>query len=352
MDTRSKIARGATTLIAVLALVATVPHGVAQPAPTAEDIPSLAFMLFEHLREKDVRLPDGTIARVAGLPSRQSGAVSALLTPSRVEACLRTFHEAQAWPTAWMVVQDKTYAFDLVFPVALTVDGRVADPDPVFAVERRDWTVEELRSIVKERTGRKPRGRESNLVIQGFSQRIIEHYVYDVPPRPDRGLMSLLPEGALLREAIPVDLGDGRPHTLALVLERAEFIPSRCDDCAPRLFGHADTGKIYLVLTDDQQIVDQMELTPYLIGEQGRALLPRYECIEEDRDPEARKTPIDERFAERALVPLLVLEDLDRDGRALEFSLVSSFTDCDRHESIVLGITPGVPRLRAFRLAR
>ena len=352
MRTTTDIRRAVTTLIVALALVATVPAGVAQSVPTAEDIPSLAFMLFDHLREKDVRLPDGTIARVAGLPSRQSGALSALLTPTRVEACLRTFHEAQVWPSAWVVVQDKTYSYDLVFPVTLTIDGRVENPEPVFAVERREWTVDELRTMVKERTGRKPRAKDSNLVIQGFSQRVIEHYVYDIPPRPDRGLMALLPEGALLREAIPVDLGDGRPHTLALVIERAEFVPSRCDGCAPRLFGHADTGKIYVVLTDDQSIEDRIELTSYLTGEQGRALLPRYECIDEDRDPEARKSPIAERFAEREIVALMVLKDLDRDGRAFEFSLVSSFRDCDNHESIVLGITPGFPRLRVFKLAR
>jgi hypothetical protein len=318
----------------------------AQTRPTEGEIPALAFILFEQLRDKDVRLPDGTMVRVAGMPSRQIEGVSVLLTPERVEECLRTVGEAQGWPEAWVVAQDETYEFDLVFPVRLAIDGRIENPDPVLALTRREWDVPELRRAVREATGSKLRGRDWTLVVQGFTRRVIERFVYEVPPRPDRGLMALLPEGTLLREASMVELGDGRHHTLAIVLEQAEFVPSNCRSCAARLYGHADTGRIFAVLTDDERIEDRVELTSYMLGEQGRPLLPRYECTDEDRDPEARKIPHDERFAERETVTLIRLRDLDGDGHALEFSLIGGFEDCDKHETVVVGISPGLARLR------
>jgi len=340
---------GSATLLLVLAAGMVAPGTAAETWPTEEEIPALAYMLFEQLREKDVKLPDGTMVRVAGMPSRQIEGVSVLLTPERVEECLYTVGEAQGWPETWVIARDETYSFDLVFPVRLTIDGRIENPDPVLAMARREWDVAELRRAVREATGRKPRGRDWTLVVQGFTRRVIEHLVYEVPPRPDRGLMALLPEGTLLREASAVDLGDGRHHTLAIVLEQAEFVPSRCGSCAARLYGHADTGRIFVVLTDDERIEDRVELTSYLLGEQGRPLLPRYECTDEDRDPEARKVPHEERFAERATVTLIRLRDLDGDGHALELSLVAGFEDCGKHETIVVGISPGLGRLRILR---
>jgi hypothetical protein len=323
------VKRLTATLFLVLAAGTIATGTAAQTRPTDEEIPAMAFMLFEQLREKDVKLPDGTMVRVAGMPSRQIEGVSVLLTPERVEECLRTVGEAQGWPEAWVVAQDETYAFDLVFPVRLAIDGRIENPDPVLALARREWDVPELRRAVRER-------------------RVLERFVYEVPPRPDRGLMALLPEGTLLREANVVDLGDGRHHTLAIVLEQAEFVPSRCGSCAARLYGHADTGRIFAVLTDDERIEDRVELTSYLLGEQGRPLLPRYECTDDDRDPEARKVPHKERFAERETVTLIRLRDLDGDGHALEFSLIAGFEDCENHERIVVGVTPGMARLRVL----
>jgi len=341
--------RLAATIGLVLAAGTMVPGSAAQTWPTEEEIPGLAYMLFEQLRDKDVKLPDGTMVRVAGMPSRQIEGVSVLLTPERVEECLHTVAEAQGWPEAWVVVQDETYTFDLVFPVRLSLDDRIENPDPVLAVERRAWDVPELRRAGRGVTGRRTRGRDWTLVVQGFTRRVIERFVYEVPPRPDRGLMALLPEGTLLREASVVDLGDGRHHTLAIVLEQAEFVPSRCDGCAARLYGHADTGRIFAVLTDDERIEDRVELTSHLLGEQGRPLLPRYECTDEDRDPEARKLPHEERFAERKPATLIRLRDIDGDGHALEFSLVAGFEDCEKHETIVIGVSPGLARLRILR---
>ena len=316
-----------------------------QPVPPSDDeIPSLALALSEKLRNRTVKLPDGSWVPIIDSSAERG----ALLTQERIETCLSTVSEAGAWPSAWLVIQVRTLPFDLVMPVRLDEDGRVEDPDPVFTVERREWDVEGLRTAIREETDRKPRGRAWSLVVQSFTKRIVDHYVYNLPDKdePRKGLMALMPEGSLLREARSVNLGDGRPHTLAIVLQEAEFLPSSCEGCAAKLFGHADTGKILLALAGENELEDSLDLTDFLKGEDGRPLLARYGCEENDRTPDGREGTIDERFSKRPLLELMRLDDLDGDGQALEFSLPSSYEDCGSHEEIILGVDADEAKLR------
>jgi hypothetical protein len=110
------------------------------------------------------------------------------------------------------------------------------------------------------------------------------------------------------------------------------------------MFGHADTGRVLLVLASDAEVVDELDLTPVLAGSAGRPLLTRYACNQGDRYPPSGETPIEERFAGRAEVELLRLQDLDGDGVALEISLLSDVSDCEA-ERVVLGVDPQAPEI-------
>jgi hypothetical protein len=322
--------------------VGTLASAAPAPSPPEESLPELAAQLEDHLRGRAVVAPDGAVVPVVS--SMAEDLSDALLDAARIEACLRTVGAAEAWPSAWLVVQVRALPYDLVLPVRLDERGRIEDPEPVFAAERREWNVDALREAIRSRTGRKPKGRTWNLVVQGFTTRVVERYVYEAPTER-RGLLELLPEGTLLREATTVVLDDGSRHTLALVLQDAELVPSTCDDCNAWMIGHADTGRILLVLTGADAIEDELDLTPVLHGVDGAPLLARYRCEEGDRDPEFRRTPIGERFAGREPRVLIRLEDLDGDGRALEIRLTSSVEGCEA-KTVRLGVDPAGGGLR------
>lgn len=320
--------------IGTIAVVVWLVGAAQAPGPPPDDrIPELAAGLERLLATKDVVAPDGSKVVVAG----GSSGSPMILDVARIETCLRTIGEADAWPAAWLVVQVEALTFDVVFPVRLDDGGALVDPEPVFAAERREWTVDDLREAVRE-SGHKPAGRSWNVVVQGFRTRVENRYVYDLPAER-RGLLALFPEGTLLRDAKVVELPDGRRYTLALVLQEAEFVPSTCDDCASRIFGHADTGKILLALTDDREVCDQVDLTKLLTPPDGRALLPRYRCEDGDSDPTARDRSIAERFFDRPRVPLVVPQDLDGDGHALEIEIVSRVEDCEAR-NVTLAVVP------------
>jgi len=298
--------------------------GAAAPAgpPPDDRIPEIAAQLEGFLAVKDVVAPDGSKVVVAG----GSSGASMLLDVGRIETCLRTIGEADAWPAAWLVVQIEALSFDVVLPVRLDDSGALV------------WTVDGLRDAIREATGRKPGGRTWNLVVQGFRTRVENRYVYDLPS-DRRGLLALLPEGTLLREAKVVELPDGRRYTLALVLREAEFVPSTCDDCASRILGHADTGRVLLVLTDDTEVRDEVDLTDLLSSPDRRPLVPRYRCEDGDSDPAERERSIEERFSSRTRVPLLLPQDLDGDGLALEIEIVSRVEDCVAR-TVTLAVVP------------
>lgn len=323
------------TSLGTLAVVVWLVGAAAPPGPPPDDrIPEIAAQLEGLLAVKDVVAPDGSKVVVAG----GSSGASMLLDVGRIETCLRTIGAADAWPAAWLVVQIEALSFDVVLPVRLDDSGALEDPDPVFAAERREWTVDGLRDAIREVTGRKPGGRSWNLVVQGFRTRVENRFVYDLPA-DRRGLLALLPEGTLLREAKAVELPGGRSYTLALVLREAEFVPSTCDDCASKILGHADTGRVILVLTDDTEVRDEVDLTDLLTSPDGRPLVPRYRCEDRDSDPAERERSIEERFSSRPRVLVLVPQDLDGDGLALEIEIVSRVEDCVAR-TVTLAVVP------------
>lgn len=316
-----------------------------QPAPPSrERIATLASSLAGELAGRTFRLPDGSEQAVVG----EAGS---LLDEQRLRTCLETISEAAAWPAAWLVVQDLSRPFDLVLHIVLRDDGSLRPPDVLFAAPRRDWDADALEAAVKDATGKKPaRERSRNVVVQGFATKVETTYVYQPPKgaKEKGGLIALLPAGSVLREAKSVDLGDGHYRTLAIALVDGKFVPSSCASCAAKIFGHADTGRILLVLAGETALEDTLDLTPHLRGTGEGALLPRFRCAPGDESPGAREKTYEDRFAGRELVRLLDLTDLNGDGLPLEFSLPSEFIDCDRHASIVAGVDPRSKKLRIW----
>jgi len=327
----------------VLAALTSAAKSPPPPPTPPEAVPELAAQLAVFLEDRTVTAPDGATVPVM-IPSAVDGS-EGLLDTTRLEACLRTVGVAEAWPSAWLVVRVEAVAFDLILPVRLDDEGRLEDPEIVFTAARQEWTVDALRDAIRSETGRKPKGRTWNVVVQGFTTRVEHRYVYEVPTER-RGLLELLPEGTLLREATTVKLPGGR-YTLAVVLQEAELVPSSCDDCTSWMIGHADTGRVLLVLASDAEVVDELDVTSLLAGSASRPLLPRYACDEGDRYPSSGETPIGERFAGRPEIELIRLEDLDGDGLALEISIFSGVSDCEA-EKVRLGVGPLAPELRVI----
>jgi hypothetical protein len=335
-------------MLVAIPLVASVLALAADPPPNVspERIPEIAAALAEKLRGKTVRAPDGPEVPLFG-------AAPAILDEARLLTCLKTIGEAEGWPAAWLVVQDFNRPYDVVLRVALGEQGNVLVPEPVFAAPRREWDADALEAAVREATGKKaPRERTRNVVVQGFRTRVETTYVYEAPKtgREPGALLSLLPAGAVLREARSVDLGDRRPHTLAIALEEGRLRPSRCSSCAARFFGHADSGRVTLVLAGEQGLEDRLDLTPLLRGIGEGALLPRFACAPGDEAgrPEDEDKDFGERFAGREPIRLLDLGDLNGDGVPLEVRLPSQFIDCERRAALVIGVDPEKRKLRVL----
>src|SRR5262245_48650933 len=118
------------------------------PAPPSDaEIPALSAAFLEKLAGRTVFGTDGAEVKV---PS--------ILDPTRMERCLRTIGEAEAWPAAWLVVQDMGRKDDLVLRVVRGADGSIAEPEPIFLTARRDWDDAALEAAVREATGQKPAG--------------------------------------------------------------------------------------------------------------------------------------------------------------------------------------------------
>jgi hypothetical protein len=333
--------------ILALALVATCARAAAkEPAPPSPDrAPALAASLAAQLEGRTVRLPDGSDEAVLG----REGAV---LSAERVTTCIATLFEAQGWPSSWLVVQDAARPFDVVIHVVLGEDGSVLPPDVMFAAERREWDADALEAAVKEATGRKPaREKTRSVVVQSFTTRVVTTYVYEPPKSGAKagGLAALLPDGAILRDAHNVNLGDGGRHTLAIALLGARFVPSDCASCPARVFGHADAAaKVLLVLAGEGALEDTLDLTAGLKGTGGEPLLPRFRCAEGDASPGAADRPYEERFAKREPERLVTLADLNGDGLPLEIALPAEIVDCARHTALVVGVDPRTKKLRVL----
>ncbi len=332
-------------LVAALALAPLGAEPKAPPLPSPERAEALVDSLAAHLEGRTVRLSGGSKETVLGPPG-------ALLSGDRVAICVKTLFEAGGWPSSWLVVQDLARPFDLVVHVVLGEDGNVLAPDVMFAASRRDWEADVLEAAVKEATGKKPpREKTRSVVVQSFTTRVVTTYVYEgvKSGKGAGGLAALLPEGAILREARGVDLGDGLRHTLAVALVGARFVPSDCSSCAARMFGHADAAsRVLLVLAGEKALEDTLDLTESLRGIGSAAEVPRFACREGDQAPGESDRAYDERFGAREPVRLVDLEDLNGDGLALEIALPGEFLDCTRHTSIVAGVDPRSKKLRVL----
>ena len=270
-----------------------------------------------------------------------------ILTPEQTEECLATVTEAGAWPDAWLIVQDGSIDEDLVIHLKKPVeDGRIKVVEH-FMTPRVDWDAAALKNAYRARTGKKLRGRSLNIVIQGFSTRTETIWVYEDTAEDD-GLLALLPEDSILREARSIDLGDGARHTLAVVLTDPRFRPADCSDCRGRTFGHSDTGQINLVLAGEQEIVSILDITPYLFGYGEEPLLPRFVCMEGDPTGEPETSTVEEWFHRRTPVNLLNLVDHDLDGRRLELVLPAAYVECGHVTELVVGVDPASKTLRTY----
>jgi len=269
------------------------------PAPSNDALPALASSLADRIAGKKLRAPDGSDV-----------ALGTLLDAARLTTCLRTVAEGGGWPASWLIVSDSTKPFDLVMRIALAPDGSIADPDTAFFASRREWDDAAFDAAFVAATGKKPpREKQRNVVVQSFTKKIVTDYVYDLPATGSRakGLLALLPEGSLIREAPAVDLRDGRHHTLAIVLMRPRFVPADCSTKEGRRTGHRDSGGILLVLAGETELEDQLDITEIVRAATGATLLPRFTCAPGDTAPGAIDALVDARFEGREPVHLLDL---------------------------------------------
>ncbi len=304
---------GMQRLIAALGIALALPAAQAAPksmppAPSAEALPALASSLAGRLAEKTLRAPDGTDV-----------ALGAILDALRTETCLRTIAQGGGWPASWLIVSDSTKPYDLVMRVALAADGSIADPDTAFLASRRAWDDASFDAAFQQATGKKlPREKQRNVVIQSFTKRVVTDYVYDLPAtgRGAKGLLALLPDGSLIREAPAIDLRDGKHHTLAVVLLRPRFVPADCSTKEGRRTGHRDSGGILLALAGETALEDKLDITEVVRAATGDTLLPRFACEPGDTEPGAIDALVDRKFEGREPVHLL-----DLSGRVAQSKL-------------------------------
>ncbi len=271
----------------------------AAPVPSEEALPVLASSLASRLAEKALRAPDGCDV-----------VLGAFLDAGRMETCLRTIAQGGGWPASWLIVSDSTRPYDLVLRIALATDGTIADPDTAFFATRREWDDASFDAAFRAATGKKPpHERQRNLVIQSFTKTIVTDYVYDLPATGPgaKGLLALLPEGSLIREAPAIDLRDGKHHTLAIVLIRPRFVPADCSTKEGRRVGHRDAGGVLLVLAGETELEDQLDITETVRAAAGNVLVPRFACEPDDVEPGAIDALVDGRFEGREPVRLLDL---------------------------------------------
>jgi len=284
----------------VLALVLAISPSTSKPGPpppSDESIPGLASSLAGRLAEKTLRAPDGSDV-----------AIGSLLDASRLATCLKTIGQGGGWPASWLIVADSTRPYDLIVRMALAPDGTIADPESMFLASRREWSDAAFESAYQLATGKKlPRERQRNVVIQSFTKRVVTDYVYDLPAtgKGAKGLLALLPEGSLIREAPGIDLRDGKHHTIAVVLVRPRFVPADCSTKEGRRTGHRDTGGVLLVLAGESALEDTLDITEVVRTATGATLLPHFTCEAGDTEPGAIDALVDRRFEGREPVRLL-----------------------------------------------
>lgn len=301
---------GVQRLVAAIFIVLAFRHAQTAPKssplpPSNDALPGLAASFTSRLEERSLRAPDGNDV-----------AVGTVLDAVRVETCLRTITQGGGWPASWLIVSDSTKPYDLVVRVVLVENGTIADPETIFLATRRDWDDAAFNAAFQAATGKKPpREKQRNLVIQSFTKKTVTDYVYDLPPTGHgaKGLLALLPEGSLIREAPVVDLGDGKHHTLAIALIRPRFVPADCATNQGRQAGHRDSGGVLLALAGESALEDTLDITEIVRMATGATLIPRFACMPGDVDPGAIDALVDSKFEGREPVRLL-----DLSGRRAE----------------------------------
>jgi hypothetical protein len=267
--------------------------------PADDDLPGLAASFAARIAETRLRAPDGSKV-----------ALVAILDVERAEICFRTIARGDGWPASWLIVSDKARPYDLVVRIALAPDGSVAAPETAFLTARREWDDASFDAAFRAATGKKPpREKHQNIVVQSFTKKTVTEYVYDLPATGPgaKGLLALLPEGSLIREAQAIDLGDGQHHTLAIVLLRPRFVPADCSTPDGRRVGHRDAGGVLLVLAGETTLEDQRDITELIRQAAGDVLLPRFPCDPGDVEPGAIDALVESRFERREPVRLLDL---------------------------------------------
>ena len=240
----------------------------------------------------------------------KQAAIGSFLDAARVATCLRTITAGGGWPASWLIVSDSTKPYDLILRVALAPDGSIADLETALLASRREWDDASFDAAFQEVTGKKPpREKRRNVVIQSFTKKTVTDYVYDVPATGSRakGLLALLPDGSLIREAPAIDLGDGKHHTLAIVLQRPRFVPADCSTAQGRQVGHRDSGGVLLVLAGESALEDTLDITEIVRSATGATFIPRFTCEPGDTDPGAIEALVDRKFEGREPVQLLDL---------------------------------------------
>jgi hypothetical protein len=333
-----------SSVVWMLFLVTAALRAEAVRTPAAEQVGQLAGDLGARLLGRTIQASDGSRVTLFGA---EDAIPPPILTPDRLSRCLATISEAQAWPSAWLVVQDTSRKDDLVLRIRLAEEGRIADPDPIFmAARREEWDAPAIDRAVREATGSKP-AREKNVVVQSFTKRTETTYVYE-PSREEhaQGLLALLPKGALIREAKRIELGDGKFHTVALVLLDAKFVPSTCSSCAARATGHVDTGKVLAILAGEKALEQTLDLTPVYREHGAEPFLPRYACAPGDEAAAPRaEGETGSRFGGRESVPLLMLERAPGGERSFRLPIRD---DCEHRSSVTLAVSSDPPRIRVF----
>lgn len=266
------------------------------PAPSPEQVPALAREWLVTMREVRVDLPEGGTVAPAG----------EILDASRLEHALTAIGDEGGWPKAWLVIQDLTRSYDLVLRAELGADGKLTPPSTIFAAARVEWTDATFDEAYRKARGeRPPKEKHRSLVVLTFSKTLRTTYVYDLPKtgKEAKGLLALLPEGAYLREAAAVDLGDGARHTLALILMRPSFLPSACGEGDGP---HRDRGGVRLYLAGEKELEGALDLAPaFGAPADGELELSRYACTPEDASPAAADRSLSERFLDRESIRLL-----------------------------------------------
>lgn len=154
---------------------------------------------------------------------------------------------------------------------------------------------------------------------------------------------------AVVREEKPV-IVDGATEVWRLVWKHAPKPACSPDDavsftCPCTGFAYGERGQLDLVRKKDGREIDRLPLTPLFDAvptNPPEAVVQRWETRDGDINTGAR------RVRTRPLVKVMDLADYDHDGRSTGFFLQTGVLPCGKRMGVVIGLSPGNPRLHAF----